>query len=95
MLSMNSNTNYVYEYTLKVFQNLKHLSVIECDRLLSIHNLASTTWLSLNLTKLCVDVCRFDDCFALLDGRLKQLNTFIVNIDYTDDDLSSVYNMVG
>jgi hypothetical protein len=52
-------------------------------------------YLRLNGTKLCVDVCRFDDCFALLDGRLKQLNTFIVNIDYTDDALSSVYNMVG
>ncbi|CAF4303642.1 unnamed protein product, partial [Rotaria magnacalcarata] len=57
--------------------------------------LSSTTWQSINLTKLCVDVWRFNDCFALLDGRLKQLNTFIVNINYTSDDLSNVYNMVG
>ncbi|CAF1473128.1 unnamed protein product [Adineta steineri] len=93
ILSSNSNERNVYEYTLNVFKNLKHLSVIQCDQLLSIKNLAFTTWSSLNLTKLCVDVCCFDDCFALLDGRLKQLNTFIVRIYYINDELSSVYNM--
>ncbi|CAM4932424.1 unnamed protein product [Rotaria socialis] len=92
-LSMNPDSKYVYEYTLKLFENLQHLSVIQCGRLLSIDDLSSTTWQSINLTKLCVDVWRFNDCFALLDGRLKQLNTFIVNINYTSDDLSNVYNM--
>ncbi|CAF1618770.1 unnamed protein product [Rotaria magnacalcarata] len=38
-------------------------------------------------------ILRFNDCIALLDGHLKQLNTFIVNINYTSDDLSNVYNM--
>ncbi|CAF4049628.1 unnamed protein product [Rotaria sordida] len=55
--------------------------------------MSSTTWLSLNLNKLCVDVCGFGDCLALLDGRLKQLTTFIVNIDYPEDDLSIIYNI--
>ncbi|CAF0890232.1 unnamed protein product [Adineta steineri] len=93
ILSNNPNEINVYEYTLNIFKNLKHLSVIPCSQVLSIEDLAFTTWSSLNLTKLCVDVCCFDDCFALLDGRLKQLNTFIVNIDDGDDELSSVYNM--
>ncbi|CAF1169275.1 unnamed protein product [Adineta steineri] len=93
ILSNNPNEINVYEYTLNVFKNLKHLSVIQCGQLLSIKNLAFTTWSSLNLTKLCIDVFCFDDCFALLDGRLKQLNTFIVRIYYINDELSSVYNM--
>ncbi|CAF3468616.1 unnamed protein product [Rotaria sp. Silwood1] len=93
MLLMNPNTKYVYEYTLKLFENLKHFTVIGCVQLLSIHDIASTTWLSLNLNKLCVDVCGFEDCLALLDGRLKQLTTFIVNIDCPEDDLSTIYNI--
>ncbi|CAF1582141.1 unnamed protein product, partial [Adineta steineri] len=92
ILSNSLNEINVYEYTLNVFKNLKHLCVIQCGQYLSIKDLAFTTWSSLNLTKLCVDVCRFDDCFALLDGRLKQLNTFIVDIYHTNE-LSSVYNM--
>ena len=38
------------EYTLKVS---KHLSVIGCAQFLSINNPSSTTWLSLNVNKLC------------------------------------------
>ena len=37
-----------------------------------------------------VDVCGFEDCFALLDGSLKQLTTFFVNID----DFSSSIDFV-
>ncbi|CAF4729810.1 unnamed protein product, partial [Rotaria magnacalcarata] len=33
-------------------------------------------------------------CLALLDGRLKELTTFIVDIGSIDDDLLIVYNMV-
>ncbi len=95
MVLMNPNTKYVYEYTLKVFENLKHLSIIGCIRLLSIDDLTSTTWLSLNLYKLCVRVCGFQDCFALLDGRLKQLTTFVVHVDIPYDDSSTIYNMVS
>ena len=95
MLLMNPNTKYVYEYTLKFFENLKHLSIIGCARVLSIDDLTSTTWLSLNLNKLCVHVSGFEDCFALLDGRLKQLTTFIVYINKPDDDFSTIYNMVS
>ncbi|CAF4048203.1 unnamed protein product [Adineta steineri] len=76
------------------YPNLTELKLYNVnDHIISRHFTALKTWSSFNLTKLCVGVCRFDDCFALLDGRLKQLNTFIVNIDRMDDELSSVYNM--
>ncbi len=95
MLLMNPNTKYVYEYTLKFFQNLKFLSVVGCMQLLSIKSISSTTWLSLNLNKLCVDIYSFEDCLALLDGRLTQLSTFIVDIIWPDDEFSTIYNMVS
>jgi hypothetical protein len=40
------------------------------------------TFSSLTLTKLCIHVHSFDDCLVLLDGRLKQLTKFIVEVDY-------------
>jgi hypothetical protein len=92
---MNPNTKYVYEYSLKFFKNLKHMSVFGCLRLLSIDDLASINWLSLNISKLCVKVGNFGDCFALLDGRLKQLTTFIVNVNTPYGNLSTIYNMVS
>jgi len=95
MLSMNPDTKRVYEYSLKCFENLQHLSIIGCPRLLIINDLPSTTWLSLNLNKLRVDICDFEDCFGLLDGRLKQLTTLIVEVIRPQNDLSTTYNMVS
>ncbi|CAF4128592.1 unnamed protein product, partial [Rotaria sordida] len=46
-----------------------------------------------DLILLCVFVRCFEDCLALLDGRLKQLTTFNVIIDITDSHSSVVYNM--
>ena len=34
-------------------------------------------------------------CLALLDGRLKQLTTFIVQVDVISDRISTSYNMVS
>ena len=39
------------------------------------------TFSSSTLTKLCINVYNFNDCLALLDGRLKQLTTFIVQVE--------------
>jgi hypothetical protein len=64
-------------------------------KLLCIKNISSTTWLSLNLNKLCVDIYGFEDCLALLDGRFTQLSTFIVEIFWPDDEFSTIYNMVS
>ncbi|CAF4832837.1 unnamed protein product [Rotaria socialis] len=43
--------------------------------------------------KLCVGVKSFEDCLALLDGRLKELTTFILEISNMNDKVSTVYNM--
>ncbi|CAF4706241.1 unnamed protein product, partial [Rotaria sp. Silwood2] len=61
--------------------------------LLSLRNLPLTTCSSSILYKLCINLNCFEDCLALLDGRLKQLTTFIVNIDSTDYHSSIVYNI--
>jgi hypothetical protein len=45
---------------------------------LSLRGLSSTTCFSSTLTKLCITLLSFEDCLSLLDGRLKQLSTFIV-----------------
>ncbi|CAF4018121.1 unnamed protein product, partial [Rotaria magnacalcarata] len=83
----------MYEYILKFFENLKLLSVIGIFPRLSLRNLPMTTCSSSTIYKLCVNVTCFEDCLALLDGRLKELTTFIVDIGSIDDDLLIVYNM--
>ncbi|CAF3331759.1 unnamed protein product [Rotaria sp. Silwood1] len=59
---------------------------------LSILNLPSTIFCSLNLTKLCIYVDSLDDCLYLLDGHLKQLTTFIVQMNYIGNNLSIIHN---
>jgi hypothetical protein len=92
---MNKNAKYVYEYTLKFFENLKHLSVIGLPPIFSIRNVSLATCFSSNLYKLCLHVNCFEDCFALLDGRLKHLTTLIVTINDTAYHPSVVYNIVS
>ncbi|CAF3314482.1 unnamed protein product [Rotaria socialis] len=48
---------------------------------LSLIDLPSTACYSSNIVELNVRVRNFDDCLCLLDGRLSQLNTFIIEID--------------
>ena len=81
------------------FENLKHLSIVrlsidECPPL-SFRGLPSTTFHSSTLTKLCASVQCFEDCLFLLDGRLKQLTTFIVSIDCVDNHPLTVSNSVS
>ncbi len=85
----------MHGYILKFFENLKHLSITGSPRLLSLRNLPLTTCSSSTVSKLCVYVNRFEDCLALLDGRLKHLTTFTVIMDYANYDSSVVYNMVS
>jgi hypothetical protein len=75
-------TRNVYAHIPTLFKNLKHLTIVssslnECPPL-TIFNLPSTTYYSSSLTVLCINVFEFKDCLCLLDGRLKQLSTFIV-----------------
>jgi hypothetical protein len=62
---------------------------------LSICNLPSNTFFSSILTKLCINVATINDCFHLLDDRLKRLTTFIVKIECIDNDPPIVHNTVS
>jgi hypothetical protein len=66
------------------FENLNDLNCIESlttkNLVLSFIDLPLTTFVSSNLTKLCIGMDSFGDCLYLLDGRLNQLSTFIVII---------------
>ncbi|CAF1499066.1 unnamed protein product [Rotaria sordida] len=86
----------VYVSILTLFKNLKYLSIVGSSMInhpsLSICHLPSTTFISSILTKLCINVTSLDDCLYLLDGRLKQLTIFIVQIDYIDNNSSTIHN---
>ncbi|CAF1244678.1 unnamed protein product [Rotaria sordida] len=83
----------VHGCILKFFENLKHLSITGLNSILSLRNLPLTTCSSSILYKLCINLNTFEDCLALLDGRLKQLTTVIININSTDYHSPNVYNM--
>lgn len=97
--STKSYTINVYGHILNFFKNLKYLSVIETFNpsypRLSFCRSPSATFFSSTLTHLCINMYTLDDCLYLLDGRLKQLSTFIVTIGYVDDSSSIIHNMVS
>lgn len=95
ILLMNKNAKYVFEYTLKIFENLKHLSVIGLTPIFSTRYVSLAACLSSNLYKLCLNVNCFEDCFALLDGRFKHLTMLSVNINDTEHYSSVVNNIVS
>ncbi|CAF4038056.1 unnamed protein product [Rotaria sordida] len=96
-ISIKNYTTDMYEYILKFFENLKHLSVMgSFPRFfppLVLKNLPSTTFFSSILNKLSIHIMNFDDCLALLDGRLKQLTTLILVIDNMKNHSSNVYHI--
>ncbi|CAF0922409.1 unnamed protein product [Rotaria sordida] len=88
----------VYARILTFFENLRHLSIVEASSIseyppFSLRHLPSTTFFSSILTKLCINVENINDCFRLLDGRLKQLTTFIVQIGSADDESPIVHHI--
>ncbi|CAF3994809.1 unnamed protein product [Rotaria sordida] len=61
----------------------------------SFHNLPLTAYSSSSTIyklSICVNII-FENCIALLDGRIKQLTSFIVKITDENYQLSIVYNM--
>jgi len=48
-------------------------------------NLPPTTCSSSTVTRLNIKLHNIDDCFLLLDGRLSQLHTLIVKLDFIHD----------
>ncbi|CAF4223013.1 unnamed protein product, partial [Rotaria sordida] len=97
--SMEDYTKRVYAHILTYLENLEHLNVVGTSNIaypyLSFRYLPSNTFSSLTLTYLCISVKTFNDCLCLLDGRLKQLTTFIVEFYYIDRNSSMVHNSVG
>jgi len=83
---------------LKFFENLKHLSIIglvpKSFPPLLLDKLPLTTFYSSTLYKLSIHVMHYDDLLALLDGRLKQLNTLNVRIIKQEYDSTNIYNKV-
>jgi hypothetical protein len=77
-------TRNVYAQILALFKNLKHLTIFSSSLneypSLSVCHLPPTAYFSSTLTVLCINVIQFEDCLSLLDGQLKQLSTFIVQI---------------
>ncbi|CAF5029204.1 unnamed protein product, partial [Rotaria sp. Silwood1] len=96
-ISIKNFTADTYEYILKFFENLKHLSIIgSFPRFfppLILNNLPSTTFFSSILNKLSIHVMTFNDCLALLDGRLQQLTSLIIVIDNMQYHSSNVYHI--
>lgn len=97
-----STENYtlnVYAHVLNLFPRLKHLTVVEklhtAYPYLTLCYLPSTTFSSSTLTHLCINVYTLNDCLHLLDGRLIQLNTFIVQIYDMQNSSLINHNMVG
>ncbi|CAF2984744.1 unnamed protein product [Rotaria sp. Silwood2] len=57
-----------------VYHTPRHLPLL-------LRDLPSNICFSSNIVHLCAKVLYFDDCLRFLDGRLYQMNTFIVTVD--------------
>ncbi len=92
-------TKNVYAIIFAFFENLKQLSIVSSsindDLSLSLYLLPSMTCSSSALTKLCINVYDFNDVHALLDGRLKQLTTLIVQVGIISDLVVTSRNRVS
>ncbi|CAF0933832.1 unnamed protein product [Adineta steineri] len=79
----------IYHRTFALFSNLKYLDLDVNNRyfffkpLLS--GLSPTACISSSITHLCIKLHNIDDCLRLLDGRLNQLHTFIVKLEFIHD----------
>lgn len=56
-----------------------------CIRTSLVDNLSSTTCSSSTITHLNIKLHNIDDCFLLLDGRLSELQTLKVKLDFIHD----------
>ncbi|CAF0798981.1 unnamed protein product [Adineta steineri] len=78
----------VYADILIFFKNLKKLSFVKSsvvlDSRLPFYYSPCTTFSSPILTHLYINVETLDDCFYLLDGRLRKLTTLCVNVHHMD-----------
>ena len=82
----------IYIQIFGIFTNLKYLDLDGNDccpfsgSLLT--GLSFRTCFSLSIVHLRIKMQNIDDCLYLLDGRLSQLHTLIVNLDYIHDPVN-------
>ena len=92
-------TKNIYAPVLVFFENLKCLSIVpsSADKcpLISLRLIPEKVFSSSTLTKLCINVSNFADCLLLLDGRLKQLTTFVVQVDWITNRMLTFEEKVG
>jgi hypothetical protein len=85
-LSLDVLAENVYARLFTSFTSLTHLEfgTYKSSQELSLvlRNLPSNICFSSNIVNLCVKVLYFDDCLCLLDGRLYQMNTLTVIVDF-------------
>jgi hypothetical protein len=99
-------TKNVYAIIFAFFENLKNLTIavsytedyigiIKSYPSFSLYKLPPITFSSSTLTKLWITVNDFNDVRALLDGRLKELKIFIVQVDHIDNWISTTHHRVS
>jgi hypothetical protein len=59
-----------------------------------LRGLSATRCYSSSIAHLCIKIHNFDDCLCLLDGRLSQLHTLIVKLDYIRNSSILINNEV-
>jgi hypothetical protein len=98
-LSWDEVSTNVLTYVLSIFKKLRYLEIdspsspLYAQRL-SFENI-SPPFFSSTLMELYTNVCSFDDCLYLLDGRFNQLRTFHVKISMVLSSSSRIDNKVG
>ena len=85
----------IYSNIFAYLTNLKYLD-LNVDNTYStrrplLSGLSSTTYFSANTVHLRIRMHDLDDCLCLLDGRLSQLQTFIIDLDYIYDTFNGMH----
>jgi hypothetical protein len=90
--SMQNLLIYIYDRIFGLLANLKYLD-LDVNNIYNLSgslltDLSSTTCLSSSIVHLRIKLHNFDDCLCLLDGRLNDLLTLTVNLEYIHDSLN-------
>jgi hypothetical protein len=89
----------VYAIIIALFKSLKHFSIIRSSIYdyppLVAYFLPPMTFSPSTLTKLCINVLDLCDVYALLDGRLKQLTTLIIQVNIISNFMLKSSNRVS
>lgn len=68
---------------------------MHAPRSLEIPNVSLDTCLSSSVSELRLNLDRYEDCFALLDGRLRNLTKLTVDLNYFEYDFSAANEIVS